>query len=185
MRFKHDPLTPKPRQRKANETPDETEQRLNADLRLLMNDERYRKNDRDFRHYVQRQFRRVYDDPTGAQPEGLEIGRPKVFVDEIEPFNPGREQWLQREGASGSVKARRRTMTSKGALASGEGRSQTARASRLGAANKGSEKLNVNNDLTASDEPNIFPPSDRAMTNPKTDGQPRATPTPGIADVLP
>lgn len=183
MRVKHDPLAPHPRQKKANETPDETEQRLSADLRILMNDERYQKNDGDFRNFVQRQFRRVYDDPTGAQPEGLEVGQPKVFVTDLEPFDRGREQRLRRGKAPGDSKVHRETMTSKGALASGEGRSQTTRASQLGAANKGSEKLNLDNGRTTNDEPDIFPPSDRAMTNPKTDGQPRATPTPGIADV--
>ena len=38
MGFKHDPLRPHPRRKKKNETPDETERRLSADLRLLMSE---------------------------------------------------------------------------------------------------------------------------------------------------
>ena len=96
MRFKHDPLRPHPRRKKKNETPDETERRLSADLRLLMTDERYQKNDPDYRHFVQRQYRRVYDDPSGEPREGLRIGRPDVFVTDLEPFDRDRERRIRR-----------------------------------------------------------------------------------------
>ena len=94
MKIRHDPLAPKPRQKKLRETPDETEQRLNADLRLLMNDKRYRENDRDYIHFVQRQFRRVYDDPSGEPSKDLRIGRPQTFATSLEHFDRAREQRL-------------------------------------------------------------------------------------------
>jgi hypothetical protein len=97
MRNNHDPLVPHQRRKTERETPDETEQRLNADLRALMNDARYRKNDGDFRHDVQRQYRRVYDDPTGERPKHLTIGRPKTYASDLEPFDRRREQLLRSE----------------------------------------------------------------------------------------
>jgi len=96
MRQNHDPLVPQRRNKKTGEAPDETEQRLNADLRALMNDKRYRDNDRDFRHYVQRQYRRVYDDPSSERPKHLTIGRPRTYVSDLEPFDRRREQLLRR-----------------------------------------------------------------------------------------
>ena len=101
MRQHHDPLVPLRRARKTGETPAETEQRLNADLRALMNDARYRDNDQDFRHYVQRQFRRVYDDPSGERPKYLTIGRPRTYASALEPFDRRREQMLRRETEAG------------------------------------------------------------------------------------
>ena len=104
MRQHHDPLVPQRRNKKPGETPDEAEQRLNADLRALMSDDRYRANDPDFRHYVQRQFRRVYDDPSGARPKGLRVGRPRTYASALEPFDRDRERTLRREAEAGVSK---------------------------------------------------------------------------------
>ena len=97
MRYNHDPLVPRQRRKKPGETPDETEQRHNADLQAFMNDERYQKDDGEFRHFVQRQFRRVYDDPSGKPAKNLTIGRPKTYVTDLEPFDRRREAPLRRE----------------------------------------------------------------------------------------
>jgi hypothetical protein len=88
MAAEHD--SPRRVRRKSKEAPDETEARLSRELAYLMRDPRYRDGDPDYRAYIQRQFRRVYDDP---QP--LRLGRPKVFVDGLEPFDPARERRLR------------------------------------------------------------------------------------------
>ncbi len=171
MRFKHDPLRPQPRRKKKNETPDETERRLSADLRLLMTDDRYQKNDPDYRHFVQRQYRRVYDDPSGEPREGLRIGRPEVFVTDLEPFDRDRERRIRRgeevEGISPQIR-----------------RSTSARhEAALGQANAGSDKSQVNDDSSSESEIGIIPPWERAMTDPEIGERARPTPTPGIAGV--
>ncbi len=77
--------------RNQRETLDEKEIRLGRELRYLMQDPRYQGDDPDYIAYVQRQYRRVYDNPNG-RPDHLIVGRPETFVDSIEPFNQGRER---------------------------------------------------------------------------------------------
>ena len=121
MAAEHD--SPRRLRRKPKEAPDETEARLSRELAYLMRDPRYRDGDADYRAYIQRQFRRVYDDPSG-EPQPLRIGRPKVFVDGLESFDPARERRLrlgleqERQGGgqpAGSDVLRRTRMSSLGA----------------------------------------------------------------------
>jgi hypothetical protein len=104
MPYEHDPLKRRP----LRKTPDGTEARLSAELAYLMRDPRYRDGDPDYQAYIQGQFRRVYDDPTG-RPQPLRLGRPKAFVDALEPFDPARERRLRlgtgEEAASGAEAA--------------------------------------------------------------------------------
>jgi hypothetical protein len=162
-----DPLVPHQRRKTARETPDEAEQRLNADLRALMNDARYRKNDGDFRHDVQRQYRRVYDDPTGERPKHLTIGRPKTYASDLEPFDRHREQLLRRQTEaeeSGGAEAKR---------AGGGGPLRT---------NVRVAKAQSNTDGSGGvvEEHDIYSPEERAATQPWPGENNRAGPTPGV-----
>ncbi|MEM7124170.1 MAG: hypothetical protein AAF563_23025 [Pseudomonadota bacterium] len=171
MRFKHDPLRPQPRRKKKNETSDETEQRLSADLRLLMTDERYQKNDPDYRHFVQRQYRRVYDDPSGEPREGLRIGRPEVFVTYLEPFDRDRERRIRRgEEVERHVTQDRRPST-------------TVSQSELGLANAGSARRQASGNAETIDEPDVIPYWERAIGQSGPNERTRSTPFPGIRDV--
>lgn len=62
-------------------------QRMERELTNLKRDRRFWEGDKGYRAYVQRQFDRVYNDPTG-KPQPLRIGAPKIFATEIEPFTP-------------------------------------------------------------------------------------------------
>jgi len=171
MRQEHDPLVPHRRNRKPGETSDETERRLSADLRALLGDARYRANDPDFRHYVQRQFRRVYDDPSGARPTALRVGRPKAYVSALEPFDRDRERVLRR-GAEAGV-------------------SDGDEVRRVGAKmSPNSDDLirRVQNTLGGSgevseEEHDISPPWERALGRFDPEPRRRSTPFPGIRDV--
>ena len=171
MRFKHDPLRPHPRRKKKNETPDETEKRLSADLRLLMTDKRYQKNDPDYRHFVQRQYRRVYDDPSGEPREGLRVGRPEVFVTDLEPFDRDRERRIRRgEGVERPVTQDRRPSTTVGQ-------------SELGQANADSVTRRASGNAEPIDEPDVIPYWERAIGQLGPRERTRSTPFPGIRDV--
>lgn len=161
MRFKHDPLRPHPRRKKKNETPDETERRLSADLRLLMTDERYQKNDPDYRHFVQRQYRRVYDDPSGEPREGLKIGRPEVFVTDLEPFDRDRERRIRRGEEAESGRDRQETIAT-GAPAARQRRRSTARKSELGSANAGDETAKASQKQSVAQGPAASPIAKRS-----------------------
>ena len=133
-----------------------------------MNDKRYRENDRDYIHFVQRQFRRVYDDPSGEPSKDLRIGRPQTFVSDLEHFDRAREQRLRRATE---------VQTSEG-----------ARARQLGAAGKlASDKLHqrrpqpiADSDIIAKDEHDIVPPEERAAGRLGPGDPGRGGPTPGI-----
>ena len=94
MPHRDDPLKRRPRAKTREDIEDEIEKRLSGQLAHLMRDPRYLAGDPDYRAYIHRQFRRVYDDPSG-KPKTLRIGRPKPFVDELEPFDPARERRLR------------------------------------------------------------------------------------------
>ncbi len=94
MPQRDDPLKRRPRAKTREDIEDEIEKRLSGQLAHLMRDARYLDGDPDYRAYIHRQFRRVYDDPSG-KPKPLRIGRPKPFVDELEPFDPARERRLR------------------------------------------------------------------------------------------
>ena len=167
MRQQHDPLVPQRRNKKTGETPDETEQRLDADLRALMNDKRYRKDDRDFRHYVQRQFRRVYDDPSGERAKGLRIGRPRAYVGDLEPFDRRREQVLRRAAETRE--------------------SEGAKVKRTGADKPLPDDVRIrqvqsttDDGSTTEDGHDIIPPEERAMGRSGPGDSNRAGPTPGV-----
>jgi len=76
------------------ETEEEKEMRLGQELRYLMRDPRYAAGDADYQAYVHRQYRRVYDDPSG-KPASLRIGRPKTFANHIESFDSASERRLR------------------------------------------------------------------------------------------
>ena len=102
MPQRDDPLKRRPRAKNREDIEDEIEKRLSGQLAHLMRDPRYLDGDPDYRAYIHRQFRRVYEDPSG-KPKSLRIGRPKPFVDELEPFDAARERRLrlghEKEGA--------------------------------------------------------------------------------------
>ena len=64
-------------------------QRMERELTNLKRDKRYWDGDPDYRNYVQRQFERIFDDPSG-KPGPLRIGAPKIFATDIEPFEAQR-----------------------------------------------------------------------------------------------
>lgn len=168
MKIRHDPLAPKPRQRKARETPDETERRLNADLRLLMNDKRYQENDRDFLHFVQRQFRRVYEDPSGEPQKTLRVGRPETFVTGLEPFDRAREQRLRRGAKASDTKVRQGVT----------GRSTLSDAARIRPTQNFADR-----DTADEEVHDIIPYWERAIGTLGPQDRTRSTPFPGIRDV--
>jgi hypothetical protein len=171
MRNNHDPLVPHQRRKTARETPDEAEQRLNADLRALMNDERYRKNDGDYRHYVQRQYRRVYDDPTGARPKHLTIGRPNTYASDLEPFDRRREQLLRRQTEAGEPEGGKARPVVAERSPTNDGRIRRM------------QNASGDNGGTAQEEHDISPPWDRAIGKLDPEPRRRSTPFPGIRDV--
>jgi len=152
MAGEHDMPKRRPLRKTPKETPDEAEARLSRELAYLMRDPRYRDGDPDYRAYIHRQFRRVYDDPTG-EPQPLRLGRPKVFVDALEPFDPIRERRL-RQGREEARKG--------GGQPAGSVGSRRARMSSLGEANQRDWQVR---ETSQTDEVfDIPPPSERAMS---------------------
>ena len=64
---------------------EELHERMARELTNLKRDRRFWEGDKAYQRYVQRQFERVYNDPSG-QPQPLRIGPPKIFATDIEPF---------------------------------------------------------------------------------------------------
>ena len=60
-------------------------ERTARELTNLKRDRRFWEGDKAYQRYVQRQFERVYNDPSG-KPQPLRIGPPKIFATDIEPF---------------------------------------------------------------------------------------------------
>ena len=60
-------------------------ERMARELTNLKRDRRFWEGDKAYQRYVQRQFERVYNDPSG-KPQPLRIGPPKIFATDIEPF---------------------------------------------------------------------------------------------------
>ncbi len=64
---------------------EELHERMARELTNLKRDRRFWEGDKAYQRYVQRQFERVYNDPSG-KPQPLRIGPPKIFATDIEPF---------------------------------------------------------------------------------------------------
>ena len=137
-----------------------------------MQDPRYQGGDPDYIAYVQRQYRRVYDNPNG-RPDHLIVGRPETFVDSIEPFDPGRERKLRlgikdKAGASSrgaqqsSVRSSDRSVPSNAANRKA-GAQRRDRRSRLATVIRGSG-MAATDDLPKSTSPNGRPPIPVAQT---------------------
>ena len=169
--------TPKPRasrnqaRQRPREIPDEKEIRLGRELRHLMQDPRYMEGDPDYRAYIQRQYRRVYDDPSG-KPDHLVVGRPATFVDAIEPFNQTRERRFRlgiqskAEVSSGeqsqSTRPSRRTILGGAPEAGGSAQRRTSGSSVAAADRRHRDAAASSSSQSDFD---ITPPSERAMTN--------------------
>ena len=114
---------------------------------------------------MQRQFRRVYDDPSGKRSKNLIIGRPKTYVTDLEPFERAREQLLRRkaqarESDGATVK---KPTTGDEAIGVQGRRSATASTTHLGAAGARPVQTSVGNDITSTEEHDIPPYWDRAI----------------------
>ena len=66
-------------------------ERMERELTNLKRDRRFWEGDKAYQRYVQRQFERVYNDPTGKR-QPLRIGPPKIFATDIEPFESETKQ---------------------------------------------------------------------------------------------
>ena len=73
-------------------------ERMERELTNLKRDRRFWEGDKAYQRYVQRQFERVYNDPSGeSQP--LRIGSPKIFATDIEPFGSMSGQRKSKQGS--------------------------------------------------------------------------------------
>jgi hypothetical protein len=157
------------RGRTRRETEDEQEVRLGRELRHLMQDPRYMEGDPDYRAFVHRQYRRVYDDPKG-EPAPLRIGRPQTFTDHVEPFDPPRERRLRlgaKEPGESSGVPGQTTQPSRGTIL---GRvpmvaeSAERRTVRSSAAATNRRQRVAEASSTPQPDFEILPPSERAMS---------------------
>ncbi len=157
MPQRDDPLKRRPRAKNREDIEDAIEKRLSGQLAQLMRDPRYLDGDPDYRAYIHRQFRRVYDDPSG-KPKTLRIGRPKPFVDELEPFDPARERRLRLGQEKEGPPLRH------GTILTGAGRGPRLRQTETPPTSPSTRKTSGAADPSASAQGfDIIPPSERAL----------------------
>ncbi len=71
-------------------------ERMARELTNLKRDRRFWEGDKAYQRYVQLQFERVYNDPSG-KPQPLRIGPPKIFATDIEPFGADSQRTKSRQ----------------------------------------------------------------------------------------
>jgi hypothetical protein len=134
-----------------------------------MQDPRYATGEPDYRAYVHRQYRRVYDDPS-RKPALLRIGRPKTFADHIEPFDPARERRLRMGSGEGPEKSSGRpkklsASSEQSSLNGTREAEQSAQRRTLESLQAATVRQSRDSEVSSASQSDfdIVPPSERAM----------------------